>query len=803
MHRFFIFVLLLSSGFIKGTSAAQPGAVDTAFDPGSGADDLIKQVVTLDSGKILVGGYFTVFNGSPRRGIVRLNAAGSVDTSFDPGAGADDGLSAIAVQPDGKIVIGGAFTHFNGVARNRIARLTADGQLDPSFNPGSAVAGTRSPAVLSLALQPDGKILLAGSFTNVGGVLVNHLARLESNGQLDSSFNAGFEEGDGKGLFSVRLLDNGQIFAGGLFSRIQGQNRGALVRLNANGTLDSSFNANLDDLSVVFSTAIQSNQKLLAGGYYFSLVTTQLISLASFNSDGSFDSTFRKESPPTHQINSVVVQNDGKVLVGGYFPSFAGTSRRGVMRLLTDGNIDPEFDPGSGVSGGAHPGLLSIALQKDGGIVIGGDFTQVNGTSRSRIAQLIGRVPAPLSIKAQPADQNVCPGHRAAFSVATAGDGPITYQWRKNGNLLMQATNSTYAIDSATEADTGSYDVIVTGDSGSITSSQAQLDLKTPTVITTQPISQTVCAGQTVVLTAAAKGSGLLTYQWRKAGATIPGANQENYSIRGITKDDAGAYEVIVSGECGDATSAQASLVVENPVIITLQPTSKAVCLGEKTGFAISVSGEASGIQWRRGGVALPGATNLTYAIPAISNVDTGIYDVVVQGACGSVTSSAAALDLLSPAHISTQPSSQTAGVGDDVAFTVTATGSNLRYSWRKDGQVLENVSGPALFLKSVGKANAGAYDVLITSSCGNLTSEIAHLEVSDSFALKAIGRVVAGGFAFNLTGISGTAYSVEISKDLRTWSPWTNVVVGATGFLFIDWSATNTPQSFYRAVLP
>ncbi|HYY97436.1 MAG TPA: DUF4214 domain-containing protein, partial [Pyrinomonadaceae bacterium] len=137
----------------------------------------VNAVALQSDGKVLVGGDFASFNGAARNRIVRLNADGSVDTSFDPGAGADSAVAEIVVQPDGKILVGGAFTHFGGAARNYFARLNADGSLDTSFDIGSGPNGF----VSEVALEPDGDVLVGGFFSQFDGVAANRIARVRGD----------------------------------------------------------------------------------------------------------------------------------------------------------------------------------------------------------------------------------------------------------------------------------------------------------------------------------------------------------------------------------------------------------------------------------------------------------------------------------------------------------------------------------------------------------------------------------------------------------------------------------------------
>ena len=151
----FLFLLLLGQ-----PQLLQAQALDATFDPGAGANSIIHSVAIQSDDKILIGGDFTTYDGTSRNHIARLNADGSLDTGFDPGAGANNGVRSVALDADGKILIGGFFREYDGTAINRIARLNADGSLDAGFDPGAGA----NDGIESVAIQADGKILLGGFF---------------------------------------------------------------------------------------------------------------------------------------------------------------------------------------------------------------------------------------------------------------------------------------------------------------------------------------------------------------------------------------------------------------------------------------------------------------------------------------------------------------------------------------------------------------------------------------------------------------------------------------------------------------
>ncbi|HTG43757.1 MAG TPA: delta-60 repeat domain-containing protein, partial [Verrucomicrobiae bacterium] len=190
--------------------------VDPSFNPGTGAGGgIVEQALPQPDGKILVCGNFTSFNGQNRGYVARLNSDGSVDSSFlaQPGYW----VRNMALQADGKIIIGGYFTTVQGVPRNLVARLNSDGSLDPSFNPGlgardiiaGGVDGNIDPFVFWVAVQPDGKILITGNFRSYDGASSTGLARINPDGSRDTSFNVG--PGFDSWGRHILVLPNGQI----------------------------------------------------------------------------------------------------------------------------------------------------------------------------------------------------------------------------------------------------------------------------------------------------------------------------------------------------------------------------------------------------------------------------------------------------------------------------------------------------------------------------------------------------------------------------------------------------------------
>lgn len=357
--------------------------------------------------------------------------------------------------------------------------------------------------------------------------------------------------------------------------------------------------------------------------------------------------------------------------------------------------------------------------------------TNTGCTATSTVTITVNQPPA---ITTQPASQTVCPGSSATFTVVATGAG-LTYQWRKDGTAITGANAASYTIPAASAADVAGYDVVVTGTcSPSDTSNVATLALQAAPVITTQPQSQTVCAGQNATFTVAATGTGL-TYQWQKNGVSIGGATSTTFTITGAAASDAASYTVIVTGTCGLTTTSNAAvLTVDQAPLIGTQPVSQTVCSGSNVTFSVSATGVGLTYQWYRNGtVAIAGATTDTYTITGATAANAGQYHVVVNSSCGtSVTSSTATLTVNTPPAITVQPASQTACLGSNVTFNVTATGSGLTYQWKKNGTDIAGATSSSLTISNVTAADLGAYTVVVTGVCGSpVTSSTANLAVS------------------------------------------------------------------------
>ncbi|WP_020213046.1 T9SS type A sorting domain-containing protein [Flavobacterium rivuli] len=426
-------------------NAQQPGELDTSFNVGAGIDGTIHNMALQPDGKVIIAGVFTSYNGVARTNLARLNADGSLDTAFNAAAGPNDDIYALTLQPDGKILIGGHFSTYNGVSRSQIARLNTDGSLDTTFDPGTGpgVINSRYYNTTSIGVQSDGKVIVGGSFDTYDGLSRNCIARLYADGSLDGFFDVGtglfsHQEQD---VFSIVVQPDDKLLIGGAFDSYNGISRNRIVRLNADGSLDTTFEPETGADGPVFTVAVQPDSKVLIGGSFSAYNGTERQRLARLNADGSLDTTF---TPGTGlvAIQFIATQSDGKIFIGGNFLTYDGVARSNIARLNADGSLDTTFNIGTG----AASTILSIVLQPDNKVLIGGYFVTYNSVNVNSVARLYGDEPCNTPAPTASAQQAFCNGSTVASLTAT-GTAIQWYNTPTGGTVLALTdalTNGTY-----------------------------------------------------------------------------------------------------------------------------------------------------------------------------------------------------------------------------------------------------------------------------------------------------------------------------------------------------------------------
>ena len=366
-------------------SNTHAGDIDTSFDPGTGFNGLAI-VSTMSGGKLVAGGVFTTYNGQSAPRIARLNTTGSLDTTFNPGTGPNGAVTAVSPVEDGKVLIGGAFTTYNGSSTNRIARLNTDGTLDATFNIGT---GANQP-IYTFCTSPEGKYYAAGSFTTFNGSSTGGIVRLNTDGSIDTSFAP--VSGIASSSATVRDCDvqsDGKLILSGIFNEYDGNLTKDIVRVNTDGSYDSTFvvDPNLDDyMGGIYAVSILSDNRIAVGG--ISSTYVELASVAVLNSTGGIDTELAADIEVDTVLDIVAMPNGKFITLGGYMAAASSSEiYKGIVQFNADGTVDSSFSatPGFVVSSG-YP--YAISLDSQNNIYVVGLFTSYNGISRNNVVKI-------------------------------------------------------------------------------------------------------------------------------------------------------------------------------------------------------------------------------------------------------------------------------------------------------------------------------------------------------------------------------------------------------------------------------
>lgn len=379
------------------------GSVDSGFDLSSGgANDLVSAIAPAADGDVYVGGNFTQFNAISNNRVVRLNSDGSVDSGFNLGAGgANSKVAAVALATDGSgdIYVGGSFTYYNATAVNRIARVNSDGSLDSGFD---FSAGGVNDSVLAIAPASDGSadVYVGGQFTEYKNHSVKYLMRLNSDASLDGGFDYSRNGVTGVVYSIIAAKDgSGDLYAAGELTRYNDTTIAHLMRLHANGILNTGFDSGPGSSTFLWVRSIalaeDDSGDLYVGREFVAPNTydTPEGHLVRLNSDGSLDSGFNYASggsKATVHALAPALDGSGDVYLGGYPPfNFPGINK--IVRLNSDGSEDNGFDlSAGGPSASLPPTVRAIAPAADGSgdIYVGGNFTSYNGVATGTLVRL-------------------------------------------------------------------------------------------------------------------------------------------------------------------------------------------------------------------------------------------------------------------------------------------------------------------------------------------------------------------------------------------------------------------------------
>lgn len=508
----FISFLIAILSIINLPGFSQSGSLDTTFNPGLGANDAIYATALQSDGKIIIGGIFTTYDGMPYNRIARLNPDGSVDPTFNPGTGANAQVSDIKIQSDGKILICGYFTTYNGISATKIARLETDGSLDATFN----VTGI-TPYGQAIAIQSNGRILLDAFYLNSPGVQQYGVVRLYSDGSIDNTFTPGSSAN--AIILDIVIQANGKILVSGNFSTYNTVQREGIVRLNSNGSVDNSFNPGSGIIGSIFDMDEQPDGKIILSGIFQSYNGVTSYNVIRILSNATLDTTFNPGNGVSGVVKSASLQSDGDIILGGIFNYFNSIPHNFLVMIKANGAIDTSFNTGTGADYYIH----TTMLQPDGKLIIAGEFTTYNSTGRNRIARINNCVNTSSTLNVNACESYISP----------------------NGSVLN--TSGTYTQTIVTSQ---GCDSVVT----------INLTIySTPIVTITASGSLTFCQGDSVILSAP---PAMTSYQWYRRSFLIPGATTQDYIAKSTGRYHCIAYN---AGLCSDTSN---TIIVNVPCIL-------------------------------------------------------------------------------------------------------------------------------------------------------------------------------------------------------------------------------------------
>ena len=428
------------------------GSQDTTFHFQPTSESYVSTIAVQPDGKILIGGTFNQINGTSRDGIARLNTDGTLDTTFVLCNGcsiisSSSGfqINNILLQPDGKILVGGFNISTGMTGFSPLVRLNSDGSYDNSF---SLAESLRNNQANTIALRTDGKIYFSYYVFTMSNQTAGGISRLNSDGSLDTSFAFG----QAPIIDSIIPLPSGKVLAGGPFglayinSGSGSEVHRGVIRLNEDGSHDRTFRAGFstDDnhFSNVYKIVLQPDGKILVGGSLFTGVAELPAGVVRLNETGTVDGTFQQNtilsSEDFARVEDIQLLANGKFMIGGKFNNFGGVSNANVARLNANGTVDSDFQASTDKI------VFEVDVQTDGKLLVGGNFDVVSGTPRTSLARLLSEPTAPRRAKFDfdgdgKADISVFRPSNSVWYLNNSGGGVSSVNWGFSTDQLTPA----------------------------------------------------------------------------------------------------------------------------------------------------------------------------------------------------------------------------------------------------------------------------------------------------------------------------------------------------------------------------
>ncbi len=637
------------------TSTISPGITPNSYPTFSSGTGAVNAVALQSDGKIIIGGNISRYKapaaGSPQTSLKRLNGDGTLDTDFDTLAAtlaATQGqteVNKLLVTSTDKIYVGGVFDSYGGITRSSILRLNSDGSLDTGFNMEglSSYSPFGVRYVLAIAEQPDEKVLVGGAFnrltTPAGSVFMNSLARLNSDGSRDNSFDPAAALSNASFVGDIAVLPNKQILVAGGQNKAGGGSTPLLLRLNENGSLDPSFNvAWSSDYGDIDELLVLPDGRIVIGGDFQFAGGSRHHWVACLNANGTIDTTFMANlgtGPNGWVGGELALQPDGTILAGGVFNDWNGQPRASLARLLPDGTLDNALDvqPYSADRGTYLAHTYSFAVQEDGKIVMGGWFSRVTdpaletfnlarvmneydatgagvlrmASATARTTELEGSISLPVSRfgglnGAVGVSYSITPGTAVPGTDYTPVSGTLEWAAGEGGlkhivvPILPDAVadgNRTFTV--TLSSPTGG----ATLPAGSASTVVTILDDEAPPTVVTHPQNTSLEQGGTFTLRVGYDSVLSATVQWQldtgSGFANILGATGLSHTVNMADPlVHAGSYRAVVTNANGSSNSGAATVTISIPAgsaVTTFVPPGDTPTVTADTGVAVDPSG--------------------------------------------------------------------------------------------------------------------------------------------------------------------------------------------------------------------
>ncbi|MBI5772016.1 MAG: immunoglobulin domain-containing protein [Verrucomicrobia bacterium] len=749
-----------------GVARLKPdGALDATFGVASGVNGRVNALVPLAGGKILIGGYFTGFGGTATPRYLRLNADGTRDVTFPGGTATYAGTSVnvIAVLDSGKILVGG----WGDDTGTGLARLNADGTLDTLL--AAPVAGIPNfysfPGYVdAIAVLPDGTALVGGYFKKLGAAARDSVARLNADGSLAGTVTTTVLR---RGVISSVLVDAaGRATIGGAFDSVDGTETGPLARVTATGAVDSSFALAQNVIGAATEIWRQADGKLLVRGEKAGASGAAVPTLVRFNANGSLDAGFAPGLAAGASPLAAALAPGGKILVAASRQSPPGTWRTDVFRLHADGSLDVSFDTtaAAGSDGGIH-GLIADA---GGRVLVTGGFTRFAGAERKGIARL-----NPDGSLDRTFDAGVVFGGSWVWKLAELANGEIVIPgWisdasGRSGALLVLGADGRVQSRFAPPADLFHWGLqgFMVQDDG-------------------RPLAWQSTGGYQDPFGTNRDDAAIV--RLKNAGTTGDGSVDPSFSLSGLRPTD--GISAAAMGDdgrlffaLGNTGRLHVTSAAVTPVVLA-PPLSRTVKAGASTWLTVLAGGAPlPAYQWRKGGVAIAGATNPKLTITSAHATDAGNYDVVVTNSGGNATSAVAVVTVDSGASPTVAITSPVSGTSVEVwptpftSIPVQATpadsdGTIVQVQFFANGALFGTALAPP-YAADFWPTAAGSYSLtaIATDNQGNTTTSAAVALVATASTASAVAITSPASGASLLSNTQTAIEAVAVAPPGRT----------------------------------